>query len=114
MFPYISLNMEAVAIVDDADFDQVSAYAWFLSGTGYATGFVPADGRFKLTYLHQFLMDAQAGEIVDHINGYTLDNRRANLRIVTPQQNGQNKRLSSLSETGLKKDCPLTLRCNVW
>ena len=102
MAQYISLNFDAVALVDDADYDRAKPYDWFLSGTGYAVGFVPADGKFKLVYLHRFLMDAQPGEIVDHINGYALDNQRANLRLVTAGQNGQNKRLSALSATGLK------------
>jgi len=99
---YISLNLNAVAAIDDADFDRVDPYDWFLSGTGYPAGFVPVEGKFKLVYLHRFLLDAQPGEIVDHINGCALDNRRANLRLVTAEQNGQNKRLSALSATGLK------------
>jgi len=98
----ISLNGNAVTVVDDADCDRVEPYDWFLSGTGYATGFVPIDGKFRLVYLHRFLMNAQPGEIVDHINGCALDNRRANLRLVTPGQNGRNKRLSAISATGLK------------
>jgi hypothetical protein len=102
MTHHISLNRDAVALVDDADYDRVTAFKWFLSGTGYAVGFVPVDGQFKLTYLHRFLMDAQPGQLVDHINGAPLDNQRENLRIVTAQQNGQNKRVSPLSHTGLK------------
>lgn len=98
----ISLNCDAVTVVDDADYDRIASYDWFLSGAGYAAGFVPVEGKFRLVYLHRFLMNAQPGEIVDHINGCALDNRRANLRLVTPGQNGQNKRLSALSTTGLK------------
>ena len=102
MTKQIPLNGDVATCVNDSDYERVLPFTWFLSGTGYAVGFVPVDGRFQLTYLHRFLMDAQPGQIVDHINGDSLDNRRDNLRLATPQQNGQNKRLSPLSTTGLK------------
>jgi hypothetical protein len=65
----IPLSQGKVALVDDADFDRLSAYQWFLSGTGYAAGFVPSgNGRFRLEYMHRFLMQATEGQLVDHIN----------------------------------------------
>jgi hypothetical protein len=46
--------------------------------------------------MHRFLMGLDFGDRreVDHINGDKLDNRRANLRVVTHAQNGQNVRIS--------------------
>ena len=52
--------------------------------------FYAAAGRGGRLSLHRVLTGARDGEIVDHINGDTLDNRRCNLRIVTPSQNAQN------------------------
>jgi hypothetical protein len=45
--------------------------------------------------LHRFLLDAPRHMMVDHINGNTLDNRRTNLRLVTPAQNQWNRRRNS-------------------
>ena len=99
----IPLSQGKSAFVDDEDYDRLSAYQWFLSGTGYAVGFVPGgNGKFRLEYMHRFIMQAAEGQLVDHINGDLLDNRQTNLRFATPRQNLQNKRLSSLSLTGLK------------
>jgi len=42
--------------------------------------------------LHRFLLDAPPELHVDHKNLDTLDNRRHNLRLVTPAQNHANQR----------------------
>jgi len=46
----------------------------------------------RRTPLSRFVMDAPKGRIIDHRNRDRLDNRRKNLRIVTPRQNGLNKK----------------------
>ena len=50
--------------------------------------------------LHRFVMKAKKGQIVDHINGNTLDNRLENLRIVTCTQNHYNHIKKPASNTG--------------
>jgi len=49
----------------------------------------------KYIALSRFVMNAKEGQIVDHIYGDPLDNRRINLRIVTPRQNGLNRKLKT-------------------
>lgn len=42
----------------------------------------------KTVKLHRYVLKAKHNEIVDHINGNKLDNRKCNLRVIT---NGQNR-----------------------
>jgi hypothetical protein len=98
----IPLNRGQFALVDDDDYERLTAYEWFLSGTGYAVGFVPTHDKFALIYMHRLILNAGPEQHVDHINGDLLDNCRQNLRLATPQQNTQNRGLSTLSLTGLK------------
>ncbi len=102
MTQQIHLGNGTSTLVDDADYDHLKRYDWFLSGTGYVVGAVLTEGRFRLEYMHRYITQARDGQLVDHISGDPLDNRRTNLRFATPLQNGQNKRLSSLSSTRLK------------
>lgn len=63
-------------------------YSWHYSGPGYPATRV---GK-KIYYMHQILLgESPKGMQCDHINRDKLDNRRANLRFVTPQENILNR-----------------------
>ncbi|WOL25710.1 hypothetical protein [Pectobacterium phage PcaP2EGY] len=51
-------------------------------------GYVRIHVDKKTVKLHRYVVKAKCNEIVDHINGNKLDNRRCNLRVTT---NGQNR-----------------------
>lgn len=50
--------------------------------------------------MHREIAGAQAGDVVDHINGDMLDNRRANLRIGDKCLNSINRRAQSNNTSG--------------
>lgn len=50
------------------------------------------------TYMHRLIIGAKKGEIVDHINGNTLDNRLDNLRITSQRINAINRHHPRTSE----------------
>lgn len=84
------------ALVDEQDYPRVQPRKWGLS-EGYAARKDVAYREFDGTryyvgvLMHRFLMDAEPGQFVDHINGDRLDNRRSNLRFCSFQQNLQNR-----------------------
>ena len=46
----------------------------------------------KKGFLHRYVMNYNGKDIVDHINGNPLDNRKENLRVITQKQNTMNKK----------------------
>jgi hypothetical protein len=95
----IELTKSQYAVVDDKDYKSLSNFNWQAQPTRLKKGFyaVRNDGvddrgvRLK-TKMHRQIMDCPDGLEVDHINGNTLDNRKANLRICTHAQNIQSQK----------------------
>jgi hypothetical protein len=86
----IPLGHDLFATVDAADFEELSKYKWCASrqhGIVYA---VRRTKQGRTAYMHREIMRAPKGYIVDHIDHNTLNNRRCNLRVCTPEQNYAN------------------------
>ena len=79
------------------DFEKLKQYNWYTTEGSckcqYAGRRLKRDkGKRRLCGMHRAILNAPEGLFVDHINHNGLDNRKANLRIVTLQQNSWNAR----------------------
>ena len=72
------------ALIDKEDLEKIRQYRWSLTIHGYV--------KNNYFYLHQLILGKKKGYVIDHINHDTLNNRKQNLRFVTRQQNGMNKK----------------------
>lgn len=96
---------ETVIKIDRQDYD-LSNFKWYIKG-GYAqrSVWIKSTPESKIRSMHRIIVQRMIGRVllsseqVDHINGNKLDNRRANLRLATNQQNKWNRgsRLGSSS-----------------
>ena len=91
------LSVKCITLIDVEDVERANQFCW-----GNANGYVASAGPNreenriafregrpqKKAFLHRWLIGhIPSGMQVDHINRDPLDNRKANLRIVTPQEN---------------------------
>ena len=98
---YISLTRGKVAIVDTDDYEFLRRVAWFaIQDYSNPQSFYAKYGWHSIP-MHRIIMLAEPGQLVDHINGDTLDNRKANLRIVTSSQNGMNRKIQGNNTSGV-------------
>lgn len=84
----IDLSKGQKAVISSIDLPRVRELKWSFGTGGYACAMLPNRKNIRL---HRFILDAKPKEIVDHINGDRLDNRRENLRICTPSQQACNQ-----------------------
>lgn len=104
----IQLTRGQVAIVDDQDFELISAFKWSAAWnphtrTFYAQAHTPyVDGKRSTVRMHRLILGLVDGQLGDHINGDTLDNRRSNLRPATASQNSMNRRRRKDNTSGMR------------
>lgn len=84
-------------IVDEDDKPKLMKYSWFIHGN-----YMEAKIGGKNQSMHRFIMHARKGDIVDHINGNTLDNRKINLRITDVEGNSLNRKLNKNNTSGYR------------
>lgn len=94
-------------IIETKDLEKVKSFpnkwsAYESNGKFYVIGCLQIEGKKKTVRLHRWVMDAPDDMDVDHINGNSLDNRRTNLRLVTHQENMQNRGASKNNSSGYR------------
>jgi len=119
VFRRIPLTQGHFAIVDPQDYQSLSRYKWRLCRTKgknvlYAERSICLPGgKYSRILMHRQIMEnlllasstqnskrrtqnyhryQSDGLVIDHINGFGLDNRRANLRLATVAQNAWNSK----------------------
>ncbi|MBZ2166337.1 HNH endonuclease [Methanobacterium spitsbergense] len=96
----IKLTQGKVTLVDDEDFERLNQWKWaaykdgnnFYALRNIRLGHSKKKRKTKQFRMHRVIMDVPKGEVIDHINGDGLDNRKSNLRICSNRQNLQNQK----------------------
>lgn len=101
----IPLPKGLAALVDEEDYAVVSQWRWLadrregvVRSTAYARR--ATDGA----YMHRIIMSASRGQLIDHVSGDGLDNRRFNLRCTDALGNSVNA-IRPPSKSGLRGVC---------
>lgn len=97
-------NKNGDILIDKDDLNKVKPYKWHIrksTGKLYAIATLPTGSRCGNKKIHLHKLIIASNSIIDHINGNGLDNRKCNLRVVTPQQNTFNMKKKKF--IGVKK-----------
>ena len=94
-FRKIPLTKGKFAIVDPEDYERLSKYKWRVNinrHTYYAQRAIKVKGKWTSVMMHRDIIKVESGMVVDHINHNGADNRKANLRAATIEQNTWNRK----------------------
>jgi hypothetical protein len=95
-------SITKVSLVDDEDFNLVNKLKWRIDSKGYVINISFKSGKRTTLRLHRLLLNPDKEEIIDHINGDPLDNRRSNLRICSKIENPRNMKRPISNKSGYK------------
>lgn len=99
----IFLTQGQFAMVDDEDYEILSAFKWYAkkdAGVFYAVRGFRVGKKQKQISMHRFLMGNPSK--VDHCDGDGLNNQKDNLRVVTHAQNRWNSLKNKNNMSGFK------------
>lgn len=88
----IELTKGFCATVDDEDYARLSGMKWHAWVKTRSDGTRAIYAQCNAGKMHRIIMNAPRGVLVDHIDGDSLNNTRANLRLVTVGENNMNRR----------------------
>ncbi|MGE0525882.1 MAG: HNH endonuclease [Bdellovibrionales bacterium] len=89
------ISKDLFTIIDDEDFERLRAdglLKWNAQKAGRRFYVSKNTSRNGKLYLHRYIMNAEPGFCIDHINGDSLDNRKENLRVCSYRENARNKK----------------------
>ena len=100
----IYLTQGQVAIVDDEDYEELSAQTWCASAIKNAPGkfYAMRQAYGRTIMMHAQIARTPKGFETDHVNKDTLDNRSANLRVCSTSQNQANRSPQKNNTSGFK------------
>lgn len=98
----IPLTKGQSTLVDDADYAWLTQWRWRLNSKGYVVRSYTQNGAVVVVNMHRLIMQPPPRLVVDHIDHDKLNNTRANLRLLTQQQNLMNRRMFRNNTTGFK------------
>lgn len=117
-----SSNTEDKILIDTEDLDKVKEHCWSVKEDSplhrYARTRLKGTKNFVL--MHRVILNAQQGDIVDHLNHNTLDNTKRNIILTNHSENLKNKIKYAYADRGInyQKNCPLkpwrAMYCNTY
>lgn len=82
------------ALVDADDYVLLSQHSWY-----YRDGYALTEKNGKEVRMHRMILGTKDADlVVDHINRNRLDNRKQNLREMTPIENANNRSNNTIIE----------------
>ena len=109
----IPLTRGLVTVVDALD-APLAAHKWCAHRGSHGSVYAVRQANPLFLRMHRVILNAPRGMLVDHINGDTLDNRRANLRITDHAGNARNTRSSKNQKRGGFKGVGWSKSRGVW
>lgn len=100
----IILKNKKTVLVNNRDYKKLIKHKWkycFTQGKEYV--YTYSEG--KRISMHRYLLNPNADQEVDHVNGNGLDNRKKNLRRCSHSQNMMNRKINKNNKSGYKGVC---------